>query len=193
MSYLPLAFVLTAISTAAVAHTADGTIAGFGDGFLHPLSAWAHIAVMFAVGLWAGFLGRRAAVALPLIFALAMAGGMALAMKGIALPAVELWLALSGIAMGLMVALAVSPPLAVSGVIVAALAMLHGHAHGGGLTEMANPYPFAAGLIAGAVTLQMSGVALSLFAKFKSGEFVVRATGLGIAAFGVTVLNAFMN
>ncbi|SMX46767.1 HupE/UreJ family protein [Actibacterium lipolyticum] len=193
MTYLPLAIALTVTATSATAHTGPDALGGFSQAFMHPLGSWAHIAVMFAVGLWAGYLGRRTAFVLPLVFALAMAGGIGLAMQGIALPAVELWLALSGISMGLLVALAVSPPLAISGIIIAALAVFHGHAHGGGLTEMAEPYPFAAGLIAGAVALQACGAFLGLFAKFKIGEFVVRATGLGIAAFGVTVLNAFMN
>ena len=102
----------------AAAHSESGIIGGFESGFLHPLTGLDHIVAMVAVGLWGAFLGQPAVWLLPVLFPIVMALGGAAGILGIPLPHVEIGIALSGIVLGLMVALAARPPLWVAAVLV---------------------------------------------------------------------------
>ncbi|MEJ1993294.1 MAG: HupE/UreJ family protein, partial [Maritimibacter sp.] len=97
---LPLIFV----ASAATAHV-GGDVGGFASGFSHPVSGWDHVIAMVAVGIWGAFLGKPALWMLPVIFPLVMAFGGAAGVLGIPLPMVETGIALSGIVLGLLIAL----------------------------------------------------------------------------------------
>jgi len=175
-------------ATAAQAHVEEGAVGGLVSGFLHPLLGWDHVIAMVAVGLWGAFLGRPALWILPVIFPLVMALGGAAGIAGVPLPAVETGIALSGVVLGLMVALAVRAPLWVAGVIVGAFAVFHGHAHGTELPGAANPATYAIGFVIGTGLLHLAGIALGLLTASEAGRIVVRATGGLIAAFGAAFL-----
>jgi urease accessory protein len=143
---------------------------------------------MVAVGLWGAFLGQPAILILPVVFPLVMALGGALGIVGVPLPAVEAGIALSGVVLGLLVALAVKAPLWVAAVIVGAFAVFHGHAHGTELPEAASASAYAAGFVVATGLLHLAGIALGLLTKLPWGACAVRSVGAVIAAVGAAFL-----
>jgi len=172
----------------ASAHTEGGAAGGFVSGFTHPFLGLDHIAAMVAVGLWGAFLGSRAMWLLPVIFPVVMAMGGALGVAGVPLPGVEVGIALSAVALGVMVATAVRPPLWVAAVLVGGFAIFHGHAHGTELPNSANPLSFAIGMVIATGLLHLCGIALGLLVKWSWGKVVVRASGAAIACLGFCFL-----
>jgi urease accessory protein len=174
-------FILPATASA---HSEGGTIGGFISGFKHPLTGLDHIVAMVAVGLWGAFLGGRAMWTLPVVFPVMMAMGGALGVVGVPLPGVEIGIALSGIILGAMVALAAMPPLWVAAVIVGIFAIFHGHAHGSELPEAANALSFASGFVISTGLIHLGGIAFGLLVKWPWGRIAVRAGGGAITLVG---------
>ncbi len=180
----------TALATAALvlasrnafAHTGQG-VGGFESGFTHPIFGWDHVIAMVAVGLWGAFLGKPAIWVLPVVFPLVMAFGGALGVLGVPLPGVETGIALSGVVLGLMVALVVRPPLYVSMILVGIFAIFHGHAHGAELPESANPFAYALGFVISTGLLHLAGIAIGFIARAPAGAMIVRGLG-GLIALG---------
>jgi urease accessory protein len=183
-----LAALALLVASAAHAHTVAGAGGGFASGFTHPLFGFDHVVAMVAVGLWGAVLGAPAIWLLPVVFPLVMALGGALGVAGVPLPAVETGIALSGVVLGLLVALAVKAPLWVAAVIVGVFAVFHGHAHGTELPGAANPYAYAAGFVVGTGLLHLAGIAIGGLTQTRNGALAVRAAGLVIAAIGAAFL-----
>ncbi|MDF0602967.1 HupE/UreJ family protein [Psychromarinibacter sp. C21-152] len=181
---LGLALLVTFAATAAAAHTGEGVTGGLISGFTHPILGWDHVIAMVAVGLWGAFLGMPAIWILPVVFPLVMAFGGALGVAGVPIPAVETGIALSGVVLGILIALAVRAPIWVAAVIVGAFAIFHGHAHGTELPAAANPYAYAVGFVIGTGVLHLAGIALGFLTKLPWGAYAVRAAGVVIAALG---------
>ena len=179
-----LALLVFVLPSTASAHTETGTIGGFLSGFKHPLTGLDHIVAMVAVGLWGAFLGGRAMWTLPVVFPVVMAMGGALGVLGVPLPGVETGIALSGIILGAMVALAAKPPRWVAAVIVGIFAIFHGHAHGSELPEAANAMTFAIGFVISTGLLHLSGIAFGLLTQWPWGRIAVRAGGVVISLIG---------
>ena len=175
---------LILLPPAAGAHTQTGGIGGFVGGFLHPLTGLDHIAAMVAVGLWGASLGAPAMWLLPVIFPMVMAFGGALGVLGVPLPGVELCIAVSGIMLGLAVALAARPPLWIAGSMVGFFAIFHGHAHGTELPHAANPFTYAVGFVIATGLLHLSGISLGLLTRWPWGKVAVQAGGGVIACIG---------
>ena len=175
---------LSLLAPSAGAHTGEGIDTGFASGFWHPILGWDHVVAMIAVGLWGVFLGRPAIWILPVVFPLVMAVGGAMGVAGIPLPAVEIAIALSGVALGLLVALAVKAPNWVAATIVGAFAIFHGHAHGVELPEAFSPYGYAAGFVVGTGLLHLAGILFGHLAKVPYGIYAVRVAGVVIAMVG---------
>ncbi len=168
----------------ASAHTESESVGGFLSGFHHPLTGLDHIVAMVAVGLWGAYLGAPAMWMLPVIFPVVMAFGGALGVLGVPLPGVETGIALSGILLGLAVALAAKPPLWVAGVIVGFFAIFHGHAHGAEMPNAANAMTYAVGFVIATGLLHLSGIAFGLLVRWPWGRIVVRTGGAAIACVG---------
>lgn len=180
-------------TTAAFAHSdAAGMSGGFTSGFTHPLFGWDHVAAMVAVGLWGAFLGRPAIWILPVVFPLVMAFGGALGVAGVPLPAVETGIAASALVLGLMVVLAVRPPLWVAAVLVGAFAIFHGHAHGTELPEAASPLTYSLGFVIATGLLHLTGIAFGELSRWPWGSTAVRAGGAVIALAGVGFLTGML-
>jgi urease accessory protein len=160
---------LLLLPSTANAHTETGAVGGLIIGFLHPLTGLDHVVAMVAVGLWGVFLAAPAVWLLPVIFPVIMALGGALGVLSVPLPGVETGIALSGVILGLMVALATTPPLRIAGAIVGLFAIFHGHAHGTELPEAANALTYAAGFVIATGLLHLSGIALGLLARWPWG------------------------
>ena len=183
-----VALLFTLLATAASAHTGEGIDSGFESGFWHPILGWDHVVAMVAVGLWGAFLGSPAIWILPVVFPLVMALGGALGVIGVPLPMVEAGIALSGVVLGLLIALAARAPLWVAAVIVGIFAIFHGHAHGTELPEAFNAYGYAVGFVVGTGLLHVIGIAFGLLTGSKIGTVVVRAAGGVIALVGAAYL-----
>lgn len=175
-------------ATAAKAHAVHGAGEGFLSGFTHPFFGLDHVVAMVAVGLWGAFLGAPAIWLLPVVFPVVMALGGALGLLGMPLPAVEAGIALSGVVLGLLVALAVKAPLWVAAVIVGLFAIFHGHAHGTEIPDAANPYAYAAGFVIGTGLLHLAGISIGTLTRSAEGTWVVRAAGVVIAVAGAAFL-----
>lgn len=182
-----------ALTTAASAHTDAGTMSGgFLSGFTHPLLGLDHVLAMVAVGLWGAFLGHPAIWVLPVVFPLVMAFGGALGVIGVPLPGVEIGIALSALVLGLMVLLAVRPPLWVAAVLVGAFAIFHGHAHGTELPTAANPLLFSLGFVVATGMLHLVGIAFGELSRWSWGAMVVRTGGALISLAGVGFLTGWL-
>ena len=166
---------------AAAAQPAPG--GGFLAGTQLPILHWQHLLAMTAVGLWGGFLGAPALWVHPLIFPAGMLAGVALTAAGLTLPAVEGGIAALALVVGLMVALAKRPTVAVSAPIVAAFAFLHGNGHGE-LVPVGAPC-YATGFLLGTLLLHMTGIAIGALAEWPGGTAVVRTFGVVIALAGL--------
>lgn len=188
---LSLAALLVAIPLApALAHTGTGVAAGLESGFLHPLTGPDHLVAMVAVGLWGAQLGNPAIWVLPITFPLVMALGGLLGLSGFELPLVEPVIALSGIALGLLVALQVRPPLWLAAAIVGVFAVFHGYAHGRELPEAADPTSYAAGFVIATGLLHLAGILIGVLIAWPVGARVVRACGAAIGCVGFYFLLA---
>src|SRR5215813_10293734 len=118
-SSLPIAALLALVPlTSALAHTGTGVAMGLQSGFLHPITGFDHLVAMVAVGLWGAQLGKPAIWTLPITFPLVMALGGLIGVAGIELPLTEPIVALSGIALGVLIALRARPRLWVAALIV---------------------------------------------------------------------------
>jgi urease accessory protein len=117
-----------------------------------------------------------------------MAFGGALGVAGVPLPAVETGIALSGVVLGLLVALVIRAPLWIAAVLVGLFAVFHGHAHGTELPVAANPFAYAAGFVIATGLLHLAGIAIGTLTLTKEGTWVVRAAGVVIAAVGAAFL-----
>lgn len=173
---------IVAISAApAFAHLDPEAHGSFMAGVTHPLSGADHMLAMIAVGLWAAQIGGRARWAVPAAFLSLMAAGFILALAGAPLPFVEPGILASVIGLGLLVALAVRVPTAVSAIIVGVFALFHGHAHGGELGT-ATALSFGLGFIAATALLHATGVGLGMLVGGRSA-IVTRFLG-GLTAAG---------
>jgi urease accessory protein len=178
---------VAASSGGALAHTGAEHALSFASGFQHPLTGLDHMLAMVAVGLWAGLNGGRALWAWPVAFVGVMVLGGALGIAGIALPLVESGILASVVVLGLLVLMAVRLPVAIGAALVAAFALLHGHAHGAELPGDAAAATYAAGFAIATTVLHAIGLGVAHLAGSASGLLLVRGAGALVAAAGVAL------
>src|SRR5215831_17875112 len=166
--------VLAAATTSALAHSENGVAIDFWGGFTHPIFGLDHVIAMVGVGLWGAFLGAPAIWLLPVVFPLVMAFGGVLGIAGMPLPGVETGIAISAIALGMMVALAAKPPLWVAAVLVGAFAIFHGYAHGAELPIGADAVAFSMGFVIATGTLHLVGITFGGLSHWRAGQIAVR-------------------
>ncbi|MEW6310022.1 MAG: HupE/UreJ family protein, partial [Pseudomonadota bacterium] len=135
--------------------------AGVMSGLAHPLFGLDHLLAMLAVGLWAAQQQGAARWALPLTFVATMLFGGLLGFAGIEMPLMETGIAGSVLALGLLVALAVRPPVAIAAGLTALFAASHGVAHGLELPALSSPWGYAAGFVAATAALHAAGYAVA--------------------------------
>lgn len=186
----PLALSLLLAAGAASGHVEGGHVGDGGllTGLYHPISGLDHMVAMIAVGLWGAQLGAPAIWLLPVAFPLVMALGGLAGVMGLPLPGVETGIAVSGVILGLAVALALRPPLWIALLLVAAFAILHGHAHGTELPAYGVPILYAAGFVIATGLLHVSGILIGLTHRWPWGSGLVRAGGVVVLAVGAYYL-----
>lgn len=173
----------------ALAHIGQGNISGgFVSGFTHPILGLDHVVAMVAVGLWGAQLRSPAIWVLPVTFPLVMAFGGLLGGLDMPIPGIEIGIAASAIALGLMVTFAARPPLWIAGLLVGLFAIFHGYAHGAELPESANPLAFAMGFVIATGALHVIGILIGLINRWPWGMRSLRTGGAAIAACGLYFL-----
>ena len=189
LAILALATILvSAAPPAAHAHVFGAYGAGWAQGFEHPFSGLDHMLAMVAVGVWAAMIGGRAVWVLPVTFPLVMALGGLLAVAGVPVLGVEVGIAGSVLVMGLLVALAVRPPVGIGAAVVALFALFHGHAHGSELPEAASPILYGLGFVLATAILHAIGLAFGRVLRSPVGGRTVRVGGVAVALAGVAIL-----
>ena len=167
---------------------AEPAAVAFLAGVQHPIISWHHLTPMVAVGLWAALIGAPGLWIVLAVWPAAMATGGMLAHAGLSLPWAGAGLATLALAVGLMVALALRPPVAAAAALTGTYAFLHGQSHGAALVPLASPY--AAGVLSGSVFLLLTGVAIGAVAEWPGGRAVARAVGAGFAFAALGLLSA---
>ncbi|MCF6758465.1 HupE/UreJ family protein [Pseudomonas balearica] len=163
--------------------------AGVMSGLAHPLFGLDHLLAMLAVGLWAAQQQGAARWALPLTFVTTMLVGGLLGFAGIEMPLMETGIAGSVLALGLLVALAVRPPLAIAAGLTALFAASHGVAHGLELPALSSPWGYAAGFVAATAALHAAGYAVARSLP-QAAAPLVRISGVASALTGAWLLAA---
>lgn len=135
--------------------------AGVMAGIAHPILGLDHLLAMVAVGLWAAQQTGTARWTLPLTFVATMLLGGSLGFAGLEMPMMEIGIAGSVLALGLLVALSVRPPVAVASALTALFALSHGVAHGLELPALVSPWGYAAGFVAATAALHGIGYAVA--------------------------------
>lgn len=163
--------------------------AGIMSGIAHPIFGLDHLLAMLAVGLWAAQQSGKARWAMPLAFVATMLFGGLLGFAGIEVPRMETGIAGSVLALGLLVALAVRPPVTVAVGLTALFALSHGVAHGLELPALSSPWGYAAGFIAATAALHGIGYAVARNLPLVAAP-LVRIAGAASALAGAWLLAA---
>lgn len=163
--------------------------AGVMSGLAHPLFGIDHLLAMLAVGLWAAQQRGAARWALPLTFVATMLFGGLLGFAGIEMSLMETGIAGSVLALGLLVALAVRPPVAIAAGLTALFAASHGVAHGLELPALSSPWGYAAGFVAATAALHAAGYAVARSLP-QAAAPLVRIAGVASALTGAWLLAA---
>jgi urease accessory protein len=173
---------------AALAHVPGGEVAGLVSGLLHPISGLDHVVAMLAVGLWGAQLGAPALWLLPITFPVVMALGGMLGLLGLHVPGVELGIALSAVALGIVVLCEARPPAVLAAALVAVLAVFHGHAHGTELPEGASGLLYSLGFVVATGAIHAVGIAIGFIHRWTTGSLALRVAGAGVTAAGLLFL-----
>lgn len=152
----------------ALAHPGHSDAPALLAGLLHPFSGADHLLLMLGVGVWASMLPRRWLG--PVAASAAMVLGVVWGAAGSGLPALELLLAGSLVMMGGVLAGLLRTMPALTGLVVMALAGLHGYAHGAEMTPGTSLWNYALGLSLASLTLQLTGMAIGYVARQRLGE-----------------------
>ncbi|TWI50991.1 urease accessory protein [Pseudomonas duriflava] len=172
-------------STSALAHPGH-EVSGLASGILHPLTGLDHLLAMLGVGLWAGQRGGKSIWMIPLAFMAMMLAGGLLGMEGVALPGVELGIAVSVTLFGLLIAFGVRLPVWVGMLLVGGFALFHGHAHGEEMPATAGALSFAFGFTLATGALHATGVGASWLSR--NLPRLVRLAGAAISVAGAAML-----
>lgn len=182
-------------ATPALAHHPMGgaTPATFVQGLLsglgHPVIGLDHLAALVGIGLVSSRFARG--LTLPAFWIVAMAAGVGLHLAGAGLPATEVLVALSVVAIGLAASVRTTLPYGAVALLFAAGGAMHGYALGETVVG-AEATPIAA-YLAGLVAIQAALATGIAFAgrRLSSGSLPalrLRAAGLAVAATGLAAL-----
>jgi urease accessory protein len=176
------------LASPAFAHVDASHGFGFGAGLSHPLLGADHLVALLATGIWMVQQQGRMRWLLPVLFVLSTGLGTVAGQSGLALPALEMGLAMSVTLTGLLSLFLLRLPLAPAGLLLSLSGLLHGFAHGLEMPSAAHFPSFAAGLFVSSVALIALGVVLGSRIQLLAGRNGLRAAGAGLAVFGAGLL-----
>jgi urease accessory protein len=179
-----------AVALAHPGHTDGGS--GFVHGFLHPMTGLDHMLAMVAVGILAYQIGGRALWMVPATFMGIMAAGGLLGAAGVSFYFVEPGIAASVVVLGIVVALALKPPVALAMALVALFAVFHGYAHGIEAPLDGTVAAYGAGFLVATALLHAFGIALGMLVgriSERQGPLGYRLAGSAVALTGLVILS----
>tara|TARA_R100000687_G_scaffold36513_1_gene29761 strand:+ start:626 stop:1195 length:570 start_codon:yes stop_codon:yes gene_type:complete len=162
-------------------------MANFASGFSHPFTGIDHLLVMLAVGYWAGKSQSSARWQVPMQFVMFMLCGVVLGAVISGLAVVEVAIAVSLLAMGLVILLNTSINRFWQLTLTTVFALLHGFVHGQELVAAGNGLAAVAGMVMATMILLATGVYLASF-KDQLGLFVQRAFATVLTLSGAYLL-----
>jgi len=184
-----LTLALLLVPTAALAHPGLGDAHGFAHGFGHPLGGLDHLLAMLAVGMLAWQMGGRARWLIPATFILVMVAGAMLSM--VALPFVEVGIAVSVVTLGGMIALGARAPIALAMSLAGMFALFHGHAHGSEMPVDAFGVAYGIGFVLASAFIILAGSGVGALLdrvsplSYRLGGGLVALAGLGFLAHAI--------
>ncbi len=191
-TYLAVLLIAPAVANAHLvggSGSGSGSGIGIGSGIAHPLLGLDHLLAMVAVGVVSVIRGGRALWQVPAAFVGSMVLGGMLAILGVRLPAVETFIAVSVLVLGVAIALSKKMQKQWAMLCIGVFAIFHGHAHGEELPLIANAAQYIAGFVVSTTALHASGVAIGHFsAKSRLTATMLRYAGAAMAAAGVVFL-----
>lgn len=138
-------------------------IANFAGGFSHPFTGIDHLLVMLAVGYWAGKSQTAAKWQVPVQFTLFMLVGIVLGAVLTGMAFVELAIAVSVLAMGLVILLNTQANTISQLILATVFAVLHGFVHGQEMIATGGGFAAVGGIILATMLLLGAGVYLATF------------------------------
>jgi urease accessory protein len=178
------AALVSALSPAlALAHPGHGAQMGFVSGVMHPLTGVDHLTAMLALGMWASTLNKAARWAAPFGFVLMMLVGGVLGLSGAALPGIEVGIAASVCALGVLLLARVQATAVVAALLAGVFAVFHGYAHGAEAQD-AHVASYLGGFALSTLALHLTG----LWCADRMRASMLRMTGAAIALGGVVLL-----
>jgi urease accessory protein len=180
--------VLALFSSSVFAHSGHGGH-GLLAGFAHPFTGADHLLVMLCLGIWAGKIGGVARWHLPLTFMLIMAVSAISGMTLLPAAALEIGIAASVIAIGLLLALSLSVNSAAQFFLAGLFAILHGLAHGAEL-DLAVGIAVIFGMVLATGLLHAAGLLLAAQSLKISRQLHVLLGWLVVVAGGFMLLAA---
>lgn len=186
--------VIAVLAVPAPAWAHEDQVIRFGSflgGLLHPVLGPDHFLAMVSVGIVSSLVGGRAIWTVPGIFVAMMAvgGAAGAADLGITSAVVEAGIAVSVIALGLVIAADRSLPARAVAVAVLFFGFFHGYAHGMETPDVASPAVYAGGFVVGTAAIHLIGVVIGEVVKrYAAGRRVMRVCGGVFALIGVLFL-----
>ena len=184
-------FLLNLVCTSAWAHV-DASVphdhTTFLSGVLHPLVGIDHLFAMLAVGTWSALALRQVWLG-PAVFTSAMGTGVVLGSAGFDYMGIEPMIAVSVIAMGLLVGARHVLSVRVALGLIAAFGLCHGTAHGIVL-QSTNSLTPVLGMLLSTMALHRLGVVLGQ-RVFATRVWLQRLGGGVISAVGMALLTSF--
>jgi urease accessory protein len=187
------ALLLLATTPASAHHVMGGRtpstfIEGLLSGLGHPVIGPDHLAFLLAVGVAVGVGGLN--LALPAVFVVATAIGVAVHVKGVGVPAAEIMVALSVLLAGLLIVRGRALPVAAWAVLFASAGFFHGYAFGESIfgAETSPLDAYLVGLIAIQTAITVGVALLVRRIGARSSELIPRLIGAVIVGVGFTVL-----
>jgi urease accessory protein len=181
------AFLLT--TAPAWAHHVMGgkTPSDFGEGLLsglgHPVIGPEHLAFLLAVGVVVG--GSGFSLAMPAVFVAAMAVGVLLHVAGMMMPGAEIFVALSVLLVGYLVARGRALPNLAWSALFAAAGIFHGYAFGASILG-AESTPIGGYLVGLVISQSALTIGIAFFVRHMAARFSELAPRLaGAAILGV--------
>ena len=142
-------------------HDAPGFAAGFGAGFLHPLTGWDHLIAILVVGGLAALRGGWAMLVIPLIFLGLMAAGAQFGQAGWSSGPAEAVILSSLVVLPLLALVIRRVSVALIGAGIALFAVAHGWAHGAEAGAAGASVFMAGALLATALLMGLGVVGVS--------------------------------
>jgi len=186
MKKMMLLLTMLAFPAISLAHPGHD-MASFVGGFSHPFTGLDHLLVMLAVGYWAGQSQTAVRWQIPLQFVLFMLIGVGLGALIAGMAFVEVAIAVSVLAMGLVILLSTAFSRLWQWLLTSVFALLHGFVHGQELVATGNGLLSVAGMLLATVSLLAIGVYLASF-KNTIGAVLQRGLAAMLAVSGAYLL-----